>query len=166
MRVIVCYLLFSFLLVNQLHSQSKKANHSAGLEVGKLGLLLNLMYDCQFEKTKVGIRAIAGKNFERYLNVYQAGAGAYYLLGNKKNHLETGLDFFYFYADEVSDDQMRFINPFPVRNASTLYTSGNVGYRHSGAKTIFRIGISQGYMHALKNYYTGGYLSFAIRFNP
>lgn len=84
MRIIVCYLLFSFLLVNQLHSQSKKPNHAAGLEVGKLGLLLNLIYDCQFEKTKVGIRAIAGKNFERYLNVYQAGQAPIISLATKK----------------------------------------------------------------------------------
>ncbi len=163
MSILLLHLACCFLLINKTLAQSKNLNHSAGVEVGKLGLVFNLMYDYQFQKSKIGVRAIAGKYFERYLNVYQAGAGAYYLFGRKKNHLETGLDLFYFYADEVSDDQVSFINIFPVRNASTWYTSGNLGYRYSGTKTVLRIGISQGYMHSLKNYYTGGYLSFAFK---
>jgi hypothetical protein len=160
--IILSFLTFS--LAAKAQSLKNTNRHAAGIEAGKLGLILHLIYDYRFQNLKWGLRANAGTNFEKYLDVYQAGAGVYYLLGKKNDHLELGLDINYYYASEVSDDQITFIPLIPVRNASTMFTSGNLGYRHYGLRTVIRVGISQGYIHSVKNYYTGAYLSFGFTF--
>jgi len=164
MRLIL-YCCFMLVLGYYAQGQSKSMRpvHTAGIEIGKLGPVLNLMYDVRFSDRQWGLRAVAGFDVDPYVNVYQAGAGIYYLIGKKKHSLETGIDFFYYAAEEVSDDQLALGFLFAVKDARSLYTSGNLGYRYTANKSIIRIGISQGYLFELKNYYTGAYISFAIK---
>ncbi|MBX9782487.1 MAG: hypothetical protein K2X48_04250 [Chitinophagaceae bacterium] len=164
LRIILIIVFWGCISVTFAQSSKNADHHALGLEAGKLGLVFHIIYDYRFKKLNWGLRANAGKNFEKYLEVYQAGAGAYYLLGKKNDHLETGLDLNYFYADEISDDQRSGLTIFPVRNANTLFTSGNLGYRHYGARTVFRIGVSKGYIHSVQNFYTGAYISFGFTF--
>jgi hypothetical protein len=161
-KLFISIFLSILFFASKAQSVKNTSHHTVGIEAGKLGAVFHLIYDYRFKNLKWGLRANAGTNFGKYLDVFQTGAGAYYLLGKKNDHLELGLDVNYFYADEISDDQRPGISLIPVRNASTMFTSGNLGYRHYGKRTVFRVGVSQGYIHSVKNYYTGAYLSFGI----
>jgi hypothetical protein len=163
-RLFISIFLAVLFFASKAQAVKNTSRYAVGIEAGKLGAVFHLIYDYRVKSLQWGMRANAGRNFGKYLDVFQTGAGAYYLLGKKNNHLEMGLDVNYFYADEISDDQRPGISLIPVRNASTIFTSGNLGYRHYGVRTVFRVGVSQGYIHSVKNYYTGAYLGFGFTF--
>lgn len=162
MRNVIIAILWVLITTNSSTAQTSKNNyrHSVGMEIGKLGFVYNIIYDYRFKNLNMGLRANAGRNMNKYLEVYQAGGGCYYLFGKKNDHLELGVDINYFNSSEISDDQRTSLTLFPVRTASTIYSSGNLGYRSYSKKTVFRVGVSQGYL--VRNYYTGGYISFGI----
>src|SRR5688572_17083518 len=150
-------LLFGFLISN---AQEKTRANSLSIEIGKTGLLPSLTYDHQFP-IRLGIRAGGGFNSFYRFKVKTAGGGLYYLFGNKKGHLETGIDFYYLYTHDSWDDVV--VSPlfYPDYSAEGLYTSMNIGYRSSG-KVITRIGFSPGVFE--EKFVPGGYISIGLRF--
>src|SRR5688572_2533382 len=134
-------LLFGFLISN---AQEKTRPNSLSIEIGKTGLLPSLIFDHQFP-IRFGIRAGGGYNSFYEFKVKTAGGGLYYLFGNKKRHLETGIDFYYLNTyDSNNDDQVVMPLFYPNYSAEGLYTSINLGYRSCGTSTMFRIGFSPG----------------------
>ena len=132
------------------------------LEIGKTGLIYNLVFDHRFKDKNFGIRVDIGSNFSRYLSLLTTGAGGYYLIGKRKSFLELGVDLNYLSVDEVSDDQRGITVVYPDYTVKTLYSSLNVGYRKYSNKTLFRIGISPGFIK--ESFVLGGYISFGLTF--
>jgi hypothetical protein len=147
-------------------AQTKEAPKLNGVsfELGKTGLIYNLNFDHKLVSSNYGFRVNVGSNFDQYLNIITLGVGGYYLFGKIKNYLELGLDLQYLVADKVSDDQMSFASVFvyPDYSIRTIYPSINLGYRRYGKRTLFRIGLSPGFING--EFIPGGYLSFGFLF--
>ena len=160
------YFLFlaGFLLINidcpaQTNSERNKALY---FEAGKSSLIYCMYFDYKLPRKKIGIRLGGGSNFAKYLRASTAGGGAYYLVGNIKNNLELGLDLHYLNIDEISIDQRGFVFVYPQHSTSTYYVTTNIGYRHYGKHSLFRIGFAPGFIK--DDFVPGGYFSFGILF--
>ena len=136
--------------------------NAVSLELGKTGLIYNLVFDHKFKDKNFGIRVNIGSNFSRYLSLLTTGAGGYYLIGKSKSFLELGVDLNYLSVDEVSDDQRGITFVHPNYAVKTLYSSMNIGYRKNSNRTLFRIGISPGLIK--QGFISGGYVSFGLTF--
>ena len=136
--------------------------NAISLELGKTGLIYNIVFDHRLKDKNFGIRIDIGSNFSQYLSFLTTGAGGYYLAGKHKSFLELGIDVNYLSVDEVSDDQKGITFVYPDYTVKTLYTSLNVGYRKYSNKTLFRIGISPGVIK--EGFVPGGYVSFGLAF--
>lgn len=159
--MILLFFLFSGEVCNA--QQLNKQNINAiSFELGKTGLLYNINFDHKF-KNDFGVRFGIGSNLNKYLSVFTTGAGSYYLIGHSKNFLELGVDLFYLSVEENSDDQKGFPLIYPDFPIKTYYASANIDYRRYGAKTLFRIGVSPGFIK--DKFLTGGYISYGWRFN-
>jgi hypothetical protein len=154
-------LLISTTLCNAQTSDKPKVN-AISLELGKTGLIYNIVFDHRFKDKNFGFRVDIGSNFSRYLSLLTTGAGGYYLVGKRKSFLELGIDVNYLSVDEVSDDQRGITFVYPDYTVKTLYTSLNVGYRKYSNKNLFRIGISPGFIK--EGFVPGGYISFGFTF--
>jgi hypothetical protein len=137
-------------------------NNALSLELGKTGLIYNLGFDHRFQDKNFGIRIGIGSNFAKYLSAFSTGGGAYYLTGKNNNHLELGIDISYLIVDEVSDDQKGFTLIYPDYSIKTYYTSLNIGYRKYGKRSLFRVGVSPGFIK--DGFVQGGYISYGLRF--
>lgn len=158
-----CFFAFACLLFSVTLSAQEKKSNALSLEIGKTGAIFNLTYDRKEETAKVGWRAFAGSNLGQYLNLLNVGVGAYYLAGKRSSLLELGTDFSYLNVDVSSDDQFSLGNLVaPAYETSTLFTSFNIGFRHYGRKSLFRVGIAPGFTN--KEWLPGGYLSYGVRF--
>lgn len=133
---------------------------SVNVELGKNGLLANIIYDYKFSKTHFGFRAGAGTNFSKYLQARTVTLGVYKLMGHSHRFFELGADFQYLYVSEVSDDQKGFAFVYPDFSTKTNYTSLNIGYRKYYKKTVFRAGVSPGFTK--HGFLPGAYLSFGF----
>ena len=120
---------------------AKPQLNAISLELGKTGLIYNIVFDHRLKNKNFGIRVDIGSNFLQYLSLLTTGAGGYYLVGKRKSFLELGIDINYLSVDEVSDDQRGITFVYPDYTVKTLYTSLNVGYKKYSNKTLFRIGI-------------------------
>lgn len=163
-KKILLHFLFGFLTLSgfaQESAQTKK--NSLGLELGKNGIVFNLVFDHHFLQKNFGYRMIAGSNFDAYLNQKSAGAGLYYLLRRKKQALELGFDLNYVNISERSDDVRSFGFIYPDYEYNSLYPSLNLGYRYSGKKGLFRMGAAPGYI--ANKWILGAYLGFGIYLN-
>lgn len=136
------------------------ARNSISLEIGKTGLIYNLNFDHSL-KPGAGLRMVIGSNFSRNMNAIHAGIGGYKLFGKQKHHFECGLDVNFLKIDEVSDDQKGFSFVYPDYTVNTYYLSLNFGYRRLSGKTIFRAGISPGYIK--DGFIPGGYVSYGLQ---
>lgn len=141
-------------------AQGKKQN-ALSVEIGKTGAIFNVTYDRKSETAKVGLRAIAGSNFGSHINVVNVGGGAYYLAGKSVNSLELGTDILYLHVNVDSEDFRSGNLVAPAYNTRTLFTSFNIGYRHTGRNTLFRVGIAPGFTK--QEWLPGGYLSYGVR---
>ena len=157
--ILIIIFLFSCTLSCAQKYSNEKIN-AVSFELGKTGLLYNINFDHKF-KNDVGVRLGIGSNLNKYLSVFTAGGGSYYLLGHSKNFLELGIDLFYLSVEENSDDQKGFPLIYPDFPIKTYYVSANIGYRRYGAKTLFRIGASPGFIK--DKFLTGGYISYGLR---
>jgi hypothetical protein len=159
--IAILYFLFT-VAICKAQSASNSRNNSLSLELGKTGLIYNLNFDHRFQDKDFGFRVGVGSNFAKYLQAFTTGAGGYFLVGQKINFLELGIDLSYLSVDEVSDDQKGVTLIYPNYSIKTFYASANIGYRRYGKSTIFRIGVSPGF---IKNEFVpGGYLSFGLTF--
>ena len=159
--IAIFYFLFTFAICKA-QTVSNSRNNSLSLELGKTGLIYNLNFDHRFQDKDFGFRFGIGSNFAKYLQAFTTGAGGYYLVGHEINFLELGIDLSYLSVDEVSDDQKGFSLIYPNYSIKTFYASANVGYRRYGKSTLFRIGVSPGF---IKNEFVpGGYISFGLTF--
>jgi hypothetical protein len=152
---------FLFTVCNAQTVFHQKSN-AISFELGKSGLIYNLNFDHKFQGKSFGLRFGLGSNFSKYLQAFTTGAGGYYLIGHKKNFFELRVDLNYLSVDEVSDDQKGFPLIYPNYPIKTFYASANVGYRKYGRKTLFRIGVSPGFIK--DNFLPGGYVSFGLTF--
>lgn len=155
--------IFFFLSFSVSHAQTKVKTklNALSFELGKTGLIYNISYDHLFPGKNTGLRVVAGSNFGKYLNAVSAGAGGYLLKGEKQQ-LELGVDISYLSVDEVSDDQKGFTLIYPDYSIKTFYLSGNIGYRKYNPKSLFRVGLSPGF---IKNkFLPGAYISLGLRF--
>ena len=141
-------------------AQTKPLLNSLSLEIGKTGLIYNLIYDHQF-LNKFGIKVGGGSNFSAN-NAKTVGGGVYYLLGKSKHHFETGLDLYYLSIQRYSDDQKPILFVYPGFTTEGLFTSLNIGYRRYGKKSVFRVGLAPGIMTVF--FIPGFYISYGIRF--
>ena len=153
--------LISITLCNAQTTEKLKAN-AISFELGKTGLIYNIAFDHRFKDKNFGFRVDIGSNFSRYLSLLTTGAGGYYLIGKRKSFFELGMDLNYLSVDEVSDDQKGLSFVYPDYTVKTLYTSLNIGYRKYSNKTLFRIGISTGFIK--EGFVPGGYISFGFTF--
>ena len=156
------FALLIFTTICNAQTKDMPTTNAISFELGKTGLIYNLGFDHKFRDKNVGIRVNIGSNFSRYLSLFTTGAGGYYLVGKHKSFLELGVDINYLFVDEVSDDQRGIPFVYPNYTVKTLYSSLNVGYRKYSNKTLFRIGISPGFIK--KGFALGGYVSFGLRF--
>lgn len=136
--------------------------NALSLELGKNGLIYNLVFDHKSPKKNFGYRLGIGSNLARYLQAFSIGGGGYYLVGRKNRFLELGVDLQYMVIDEVSDDQIGLAFVYPNYTVKSVYPSLNIGYRAYRKKSLFRIGFSPGIIDDL--FVPGGYLSLGIRF--
>ena len=131
------------------------------LELGKSGVVWNLSYDHQIP-SHFGVRAVGGSNFNQRFEVKNAGGGLYYLAGRKNRQFEAGIDMYYLYAYDPTDDVTDATYNYFDETTDGLYSGINLGYRCYGKKTMFRIGISPGIMEG--DFVPRGYISYGIRF--
>jgi len=131
-------------------------------ELGKTGLIYNLDFDHKFQNKDFGFHINIGSNFAKYLSAFSTGTGGYYLLGKRNDHFELGIDLNYLVVDEVSDDQKGFVLLYPDYSIKTFYASANIGYRRYGHRTLFRIGISPGFIK--NDFLPGAYISYGLTF--
>ena len=142
-------------------SQTPRKKNAISLELGKTGMVFNLAYD-RLLSNKVGLRASVGSNLAKYLGAITSGAGAFYLIGKNKHTLELGANLGYLEVNEVSDDQRTGSFIYPDHTIQTFHANMNVGYRMHGAKSIFRIGVSPGFIK--EGFIPGAYVSFGLVF--
>lgn len=152
---------FSFFTICKGQSNRDVKNNALSIELGKVGFIFNATFDHQFKKKKYGYKLGIGSNFLKYQQVFQAGGGLYYLKGSKNNYAEIGLDLSYFNYSLISNDQKSFSLLLIDKPIKTIYSNLNIGYRFSGDKNIFRIGISPGLMNT--GFLLGGYISYGVR---
>lgn len=124
--------------------------------------MYNLSFDHRFSTGKAGVRCMAGSNFAQYLNAFFVGGGGYGLIGKTNHFFELGADIGYLSVNEVSDDQKRLTLIYPDYTVKTIYPSLNIGYRSYGKYTLFRVGVSPGYLR--NTIIPGGYISYGVRF--
>ncbi len=134
---------------------------SLSAELGKNGLIFNVIYDYQFSNSQFGFRMGAGSNFAKYLRAYTATTGGYKLFGKRNNFFELGVDIQYLHIDEVSDDQKGFVLLYPDFSTQTLFPSLNIGFRKHFRKSMFRAGIAPGFTK--HGFLPGAYLSFGLK---
>ena len=96
------------------------------------------------------------------MTAFTVGGGGYYLIGEEKKFLELGADLQYLIINEVSDDQKGFAFLYPDYSIKTFCTSANIGYKSYGKRTVFRFGVSPGFIKG--EFIPGGYASFGIVF--
>jgi hypothetical protein len=142
-------------------SQTTKKKNAVSFELGKTGMIFNLAYD-RMLSDRVGLRASVGSNFTRYLGAITSGAGAFYLIGKNKHTLELGANLNYLEVNEVSDDQRSGTIIFPDHTIKTWHANMNVGYRMYGAKSIFRVGVSPGFIK--EGFIPGAYIGYGLVF--
>jgi hypothetical protein len=161
-KVIAIFYFFFAFIICKAQTISDPGNNSLSFELGKSGLIYNLNFDHKFRNSDFGFRIGAGSNFAKYLQALTGGVGGYYLQGHKSSFLELGIDLAYLSVDEVSDDQKGFSLIYPDYSVKAFYATANVGYRRYGKHTLFRIGVSPGF---IKNeFFPGGYISFGFIF--
>lgn len=155
------YFIFTLTICRaQIISVSK--NNALSFELGKSGLIYNLNFDHRFQNKNFGFRLGLGSNFSKYLQAFTTGGGGYYLIGHTTKFLEIGIDLNYLSVEENSDDQKGVPLLIPNYAVSIYYMSFNIGYRRYGAKALFRIGISPGFIK--NDFLPGGYISYGLRF--
>lgn len=159
--ITILYLLFAF-TISKAQTGNHSGNNALSFEVGKTGLIYNVNFDHRFQKNNFGFRLGMGSNFAKYLQAFTSGAGGYYLIGQEKNFLELGIDLNYLSVDEISNDQRSITFLYPDYPIKTFYTSANIGFRNYGKRTLFRIGVSPGFIK--NDFLTGGYISIGFRF--
>ena len=155
-------IMFFLFIVCNAQTLCNPKNNAISFELGKSGLIYNLNFDYKFQDKSFGIRLGLGSNFSKNLQAFMTGGGGYYLFGHETHFFELGIDLNYLSITEASDDQKGVSLIYPDYPIKTFYTSGNIGYRKYGKKTLFRIGISPG---LIKNdFLPGGYVSFGLTF--
>ncbi len=154
-------LIIGTILCNAQAAEKTKLN-AVLLELGKTGLIYNIVLDHKFKEKSFGIRVDIGLHTARYLTLLTTGAGGYYLVGKSKSVLELGIDVNYLSVNDVSEDVKEIPLVYPDYSVKTLYTSLNIGYRKYSDKTLFRIGISPGFIKS--GFVPGGYISFGFMF--
>ena len=159
--VIPFFLLFFCTCCNG-QSDFKNKKDALSFELGKTGLIYNVNFDHKFPKNNFGYRFGFGSNFDEYLNFFTVGGGVYYLVGENKNFLETGVDVSYITVNEKSDDQRGVTLVYPNYATNTPYTSINIGFRRYGRGSLFRIGPSFGFIK--DGFVAGGYISYGFLF--
>lgn len=153
--------LFFFFPCNAQTVAAPKQN-SLLFELGKNGLLYNLTFDRTFKSKRFGFRLGIGSNFGRWLEAHTVGGGVYGLVGKNRDFFEAGVDVQYLQVSEVSDDQRGLVLLYPDDAMKAVYSSVNLGFRHCGNHTLFRVGFSPGLIE--RHFVAGGYVGFGIRF--
>ncbi len=158
----IIFILFFYSTFSNAQTADTVRNNTLSLELGKTGLIFNLIFDHKFSKTNFGVRLGAGSNIGRFLTLKTVGGGAYYLAGKGNRYFELGVDIQYLIVDEVSDDQKSIPVVYPDYSVKTVYPSLNIGYRAYRKNTIFRIGFSPGLIKG--DFIPGGYISYGFTF--
>jgi hypothetical protein len=163
MKQKIAFLLLFFFSLQICHAQiiDRPRNEAFSFELGKAGLIFNFYFDHQFLDKHYGYRIGVGSNFGGHISATVLGAGGYYLVGKRIHHLELGVDISYLNVYESSDDQRGFEFVYPNYTIKTYHASLNIGYRIYGQRSMFRIGVSPGFMRI--GYVPSGYISFGMR---
>ena len=114
MRTIVFFIFFFWVVNCSAQSPAIPGKTNAiSLELGKTGVIYNLVFDHKLINKNFGFRLGIGSNLAKYLTAMTVGGGGYYLIGKEKKFLEIGADIQYLIINEVSDDQKRFRTGIP-----------------------------------------------------
>ncbi|HMS29726.1 MAG TPA: hypothetical protein PKD32_07735 [Saprospiraceae bacterium] len=160
--LLVC-LICSFTFESKAQENDHFRRNALYLELGKNGLLINAVYDHTMQQKMYGIQFNLGSNFGANTIALTIGSGIYKLIGNHRQFLEFGLDLKYFILSIVHDDVIGLSDlVYPGKSIRTIYPSVNCGYRNFGTKTVFRMGLSPGYID--RKVFLGAYISFGFRF--
>jgi hypothetical protein len=158
---VICAIFISVMLCNAQTTEKPKPN-AISFELGKTGLIYNLIFDHKLTNKNLGFRFGAGSNFAKYLNAISAGGGGYYLSGRTNHSFEVGVDLQYLVVYEGSDNQKRFIPIYPNYSTNTYFLSINLGYRAYSKRSLFRVGVSPGSVDG--DFALGVYISYGLRF--
>lgn len=153
------------LTITQAHAQRYTDVHnlnSLSIELGKNGLIYNLVFDHKIFKGTYGFRIGAGSNFAKYLNAKSFGLGGYTLIGGPDNSLELGADLQYMLITRTSADQRGFDFVYPDYSVKAIYPSLNLGFRKYFSSSMLRFGFSPGKIK--KVFVPGGYVSYGLTF--
>ena len=133
-------------------------------ELGKNGLVFNLLYDHYFSEEHFGFHAGGGTSiFNHYFELRTATIGFYFLIGRKKEFYDLGFEVQYHFADRHSDDQKGFILIDPPISYEGVYPFITVGYRRYSDRGVFRIGLAAGFIE--KEFIAGPYVGYGIILN-
>lgn len=133
-------------------------------ELGKNGLIPNLLYDHYFFKQHFGFHAGVGSTlFNKYFELRTATIGFYFLIGKKREFYDLGLELQYHYADNHAGDANRFILGSPIDSYKGVFPFLTVGYRRYSNKGVLRMGLAEGLIN--EEYIPGAYLGYGIILN-
>lgn len=161
MRLTIATISTLFIFYSHAQTASNKTK-SLSFEIGKTGLIYSFIYDQKFTSKNAGFRFGAGTNFAKYLSANSFGGGYYRLFGKHSKYFELGADLQYLDVFESSDDQRGFSFVYPDYSIKTWYASLNIGFRSYGKKSLFRLGLSPGFIK--KEFINGGYISLGVLF--
>lgn len=163
MKTLVFFVLGYFLSLNLLSQNKELPRNVVALEIGKTGLIYNLVFDNRLKGSLYGFRLGLGSNFGKYIWAFTAQLGMYRLFGNKNRFFEAGIDIHYMDIREDSEDQFNVSSfVFPNKTTTTYFISINSGYRVYFRKSVFRIGVAPGFTK--DEFIPGGYISFGFGF--
>ena len=154
----ITIIFFSFIQAQAIGQNNTK---TIIVEIGKNGLVFNLLYDHLFDQKKWGFHGGGGTtlintNFE----LRTATVGLFKLIGKKQNFLELGLDAQYHYAYEYADDVKGATLVAPVFTYEGVYCFAVIGYRHFTERGLFRMGFSPGVVE--KELIPGAYIGYGF----
>lgn len=154
--------LFGALAVCNGQTTSKVRNNAISYELGKAGLISNIVFDHRFKAKNYGFKLSIGSNLSQYQSVFQTGGGFYCLKGRGKNYMELGTDLNYYEYSVVSDDQIGVRVLFTEAYTKSMYANLNIGYQYCGDEVFFRTGISLGIMDI--GFVPGAYIGLGLKF--
>jgi len=162
MKTLVVIVFCLFVSINLFSQNKELPRNIIALEIGKTGLIYNLVFDNRLKGSLYGFKLGLGSNFGKYIRAFAVQLGMYRLFGNKNRFFEAGIDIHYLDSEEDSNDQFSVSSfVYPNKTTNTYFVSINTGYRVYFRKSIFRIGFAPGFTK--DEFIPGGYISFGFR---
>ena len=162
------FLIPLFLLISNLsfcqHDTVQRNTKTLIGEIGKNGLVFNVLYDHYFYKEHFGLHGGAGTMiFSRLFELRTVTAGFYFLIGKKNEFYDLGFELQYHYTDLHADDVKGFIFADPSVSYEGVFPFLTTGYRRYSKKGVFRIGLAEGIIKG--EFIIGAYVGYGIILN-